>query len=217
MILLVLAFFIYGIFSPSWAARLWYNVRTFPQRMASWMSPDLEFLDYDNYKIGISSIGDKIWDKIGLWDEEFDVNLWNKNDVEIGEKSGEESEIYVEKNIEKGDDSQLIEKQTIKSFPKSMKFFQLLKLKENNKKWNLLEDKTGDILELSWCSKADLIWVINKYIEKNLDDDTDILVTVEYEDDSVDPQKIVLQTQKKSSSDVYNTVSSESLLDDLFE
>ena len=217
MILLVLAFFIYGIFSPSWAARLWYNVKTFPQRMASWMYPDLEFLDYDNYKIGISSIGDKIWDKIGLWDEEFDVNLWNKNDVEIGEKSGEESEIYVEKNIEKGDDSQLIEKQTIKSFPKSMKFFQLLKLKENNKKWNLLEDKTGDILELSWCSKADLIWVINKYIEKNLDDDTDILVTVEYEDDSVDPQKIVLQTQKKSSSDVYKTVSSESLLDDLFE
>jgi hypothetical protein len=40
---------------------------------------------------------------------------------------------------------------------------------------------------------------------------------VEYEDDSADPQKIVLQTQKKSSSDVYNTVSSESLLDDLFE
>jgi hypothetical protein len=30
-----------------------------------------------------------------------------------------------------------------------------------------------------------------------LDDDTDILVTVEYEDDSSDPQKIILQTQKK--------------------
>jgi hypothetical protein len=35
-------------------------VRTFPQRMASWMSSDLEFLDYDKYKIDISSIGDKI-------------------------------------------------------------------------------------------------------------------------------------------------------------
>jgi hypothetical protein len=43
------------------------------------------------------------------------------------------------------------------------------------------------------------------------------LVTVEYEDDSADPQKIILQTQKKTSSGVYNLVSSDSLLDDLFE
>jgi hypothetical protein len=50
-----------------------------------------------------------------------------------------------------------------------------------------------------------------------LDDDTDILVTVEYEEDSADPQKIILQTQQKSSSNVYKTVSSKSLVDNLFE
>ena len=184
--------------------------------MASWMSPDLEFLDYDNYKIDISSIGDKIWDKIGLWDEELDLNLWNKNDVETWED--EESEINEEENIEKDDDSQSIEKQTIKSFPKITKFFELPKLKENYKQENIVpEDKVEDIWSLNWYSKSDLIWVINKYIEKNLDDDTDILVTVEYEDDSADPQKIILQTQKKTSSGVYNLVSSDSLLDDLFE
>jgi hypothetical protein len=37
--------------------------------------------------------------------------------------------------------------------------------------------------------------IINKYIEKNLDDDTDILVTVEYDDETKNPQKIILQTQ----------------------
>jgi hypothetical protein len=50
-----------------------------------------------------------------------------------------------------------------------------------------------------------------------LNDDTDILVTVEYEDDSGDPQKIILQTQQKSSSGVYRTASSKSLVNDLFE
>jgi hypothetical protein len=50
---------------------------------------------------------------------------------------------------------------------------------------------------LTWYSKSDLFWIINTYIEKNLDDDTDILVTVEYEGDSNDPQKITLQTQPK--------------------
>ncbi|MDR0860731.1 MAG: hypothetical protein LBO09_07335 [Candidatus Peribacteria bacterium] len=35
IILLGLAFFIYGLFSPSGASRLRYGVKTFPQRMAS--------------------------------------------------------------------------------------------------------------------------------------------------------------------------------------
>ena len=182
------------------------------------MSPDLEFLDYDNYKIDISSIWDKIWDKIGLGDGEIDLSLGDGDDFEIGEKSDEESEIYVEENTEKDEDSQSIEKQIIKSFPKSMKFFELPKLKESNKQENLIpEDKTEGVWELKWYSKADLIWVINKYIEKNLDDDTDILVTVEYEDDSADPQKIILQTQQRTDWDNYSMVVSWDLLDDLFK
>ena len=185
------------------------------------MSSDLEFLDYDKYKIDISSIGDKIWDKIGLGDGEIDLNLRDKNNVETGEKLGEESEIYKEESTgkdERDGDSKLVGKQTIKSFPKSMKFFEFPELKENNKQENILpEDEIGDIWELNWYSKADLIWVINKYIEKNLDDDTDILVTVEYEDDSADPQKIILQTQSRSLSDIHQLTSSDSLLDDLFK
>ena len=55
-ILLCLAFFIYGLFNPSGASRLWYNIRTFPQRITSWISSNKEFLDYDTYKLDISSI-----------------------------------------------------------------------------------------------------------------------------------------------------------------
>jgi hypothetical protein len=50
-----------------------------------------------------------------------------------------------------------------------------------------------------------------------LDDDTDILVTVEYEDEFSDPQKIILQTQPKSVVNMEQTQSSNSLVDDLFK
>jgi predicted PurR-regulated permease PerM len=56
LILLVLAFFIYGIFNSSGASRLWYNVRTFPQRVTSWISDKKEFLDYDSYKLNLSDV-----------------------------------------------------------------------------------------------------------------------------------------------------------------
>jgi len=47
VMLLVIAFFIYGLFSPSGAARLWYNVKSFPQRVAFWMG-GTEFVSYDS-------------------------------------------------------------------------------------------------------------------------------------------------------------------------
>ncbi len=212
---MVLAFFIYGIFSPSWAARLWYNVRTFPQRMAGWMSNSSEFLDYDSYKSKISSIWneiwDKIWDKIGLADVELDLD--DKTDIDIDENIVVDEKNIVDKNVEKKSDYQLDGKQIIKSFPRSVKLIEIPKLE-----WGKAEENESEIdWAFTWYSKSDLIWVINKYIEKNLDDDTDILVTVEYEDDSGDPQKIILQTQQKSSSGVYRTASSKSLVNDLFE
>ena len=55
VILLILAFFIYGLFNPSGASRLWYNVRTFPQRVSSWISNN-SFMDYDSYRLDISSV-----------------------------------------------------------------------------------------------------------------------------------------------------------------
>ena len=217
VILLVLAFFIYGIFSPSWAAKLWYNVRTFPNRVTSWISSGKEFLDYDTYKSKVSSIwdeiGDKIWDKIWdtiswVTDEIGEINLRDNVDIDINsvENKWIEENKNVE-NIEKLGKSQSA--QTIKSFPTHIKFVEIPGLN-----W---ETGIESGWVLTWYSKSDLLWVINKYIENNLDDNTDILVTVEYEDDFSDPQKIILQTQQKSTVNVEQTQSSNSLVDDLFQ
>ena len=75
---MVLAFFIYGIFNPSWASRLWYNVRTFPQRVTSWISDKKEFLDYDSYKLNLSNV----WAKI-KWEE--DTSSVRDSDTEVKE------------------------------------------------------------------------------------------------------------------------------------
>ena len=195
---MALAFFIYGIFNPSWAARLWYNVRTFPSRVTSWISSGKEFLDYDSYKSKITSIWDSIWDKVeSLGDRVEDFNLKDEIDIDIKYDEKEEKEEKNEKkdseNVVKDEDSSHSEKQTIKSFPKSIKFVEFPSLNGKNKH----ENKSEIIWQLTWYSKSDLLWVINKYIEENLDDDTDILVTVEYEDDSNDPQRIILETQSK--------------------
>jgi len=216
--LLVLAFFIYGIFNPSGAARLWYNVRTFPQRMAWWMWSTKEYLDYNTYKSKISSIWDNIWDSIsdGIWDK---INLgWNSEiegldfedelDMDVDSYDDKkDSEVIESENI--GDSS---ERQSIKAFPKFVKFIDIPQLDVEKKSGN----KSDGSLPLTWYSKSDLIWVINKYIEKNLDDDTDILVTVEYEDDSSDPQKIILQTQKKTIWEKHSATVSWDLLDKIF-
>jgi hypothetical protein len=47
-----------------------------------------------------------------------------------------------------------------------------------------------------------------------LDDDTDVLVTVEYGEDSADPQKIILQTQSKNEHSVVN---SDDLMGNVFQ
>ena len=80
VILLALAFMIYGFISPSWAARLWYNLRTFPDRVSSRLSQQ-EFLDYDSYKE---------WKKL-IWLDE-DENTSNSSDVEKGESDTDNSD-----------------------------------------------------------------------------------------------------------------------------
>lgn len=149
-----------------------------------------EFLDYDKYKSTISSIWDKIWDKIDIDTDieipDVDIDITSDDETEEdtthidNEKVEEKSEEKVE------NDSKTSEWQTIKSFPKPTKFLEIPDL----------EHATPQ-KELSWYSKSDLFWIINTYIDNNLDDDTDILVTVEYEDDSNDPQKIILETQQR--------------------
>ena len=165
--------------------------------MAGWMWSTKEFLDYDNYKSKISSIWDSIWDKVESIGDGIE-NLGDKIDIDVdiednldkNDKIEKESDVKdIEINeIEKSDKDWKV----IRSFAKniSLKFIDVKSLETEK-----ADHQDENIL--TWYSKSDLFWIINTYIEKNLDDDTDILVTVEYEGDSNDPQKITLQTQPK--------------------
>lgn len=211
--MLALAFFIYGIFNPSWAARLWYNVRTFPSRMASRMWSGKEFLDYNTYKSKISSV----WDDISyIIDNVWDKNGLNIDDLGIDDSKIEEDEVdYSEDDSDNGSvedveyDYEKVEenkgKNVIKAFPRAVKFVEIPEIKQDG------ESNNNDVLP--WYSRTDLLWIINRYLEKNLDDNTDILVTVEYDEDSADPQKIILQTQPK---DEHSVSSSNNLMDEVF-
>ena len=182
-ILLILAFFIYWIFSPSWAGKLWYNVRTFPQRITSWIS-DKNFLDYESYKSSLSEIWEDI--KSDLTDNE----IIEKSDEKFDEENSLDSEEnFKDEKIETSTDNNESkdDKWQIKRFLKITKFPDLSK--------SVNVEKTNAVV--TWYSKSDVLWIINWYIENNLDDDTDILVTVEYEEDYNDPQKITLQTQPR--------------------
>ncbi len=174
-----------------------------------------EFLDYDTYKSKISSIWDSIWDKIGdIWDKisssvdgENNGNLdWGKeidideNEVDYDEEIENETENDQEKTAKNSG------KNIIKAFPNAIRF---VKIPELN-----VETKPENVWILSWYSRTDLLWVINRYLEKNLDDDTDVLVTVEYGEDSADPQKIILQTQSKNEHSVVN---SDDLMGNVFQ
>ena len=160
LIFLILAFFIYWIFSPSWASRLWYNVKTFPKRVNSWVS-NQKFLDYDTYRLDISSVGAK---------EDSDIVTSVSEDKDI-------------KWLDSDSDSN----------------------SKKNSKVNNVKSSEGEATKKSdyknkWYSASDVLAVINKYIKDNLDDDTDILVTIEYNDDNDSPEKIVLKTQNNKVS-----------------
>ena len=190
LILLVLAFFIYGIFNPSWASRLWYNVRTFPQRVTSWISDKTTFLDYDSYKLNLSDV----WAKI-KGDE--DTSSVRDTDIEVEDNT--------KKSEEKKEDK--TEDKTIQSF--SGLAPQFVEVQQPTKK---LDSKNNP----EWYSKSDLVGIIGNYVEKNLDDDTNILVTVEYTKDVSNPDKIILETQPKSSDNCHSVSTSRVWLKNLF-
>ena len=153
------------------------------------MSEGADFLDYDSYKSKISSIWDEIWDKIGLWD---DVDLDSQIDIDQKTEEKEEQEEKIIETVDKTKDSEPEEK-VIEAFPDSIQLVDVPWIEDTE----VQEDRIEDDWILTWYSKSDLFWIINTYLENNLDDDTDVLVTVEYEDDNADPQKIILQTQSK--------------------
>lgn len=210
VILLVIAFFIYGLFSPSWASKLWYNIRTFPNRVVSRFS-NKSFTDYNTYKLDISWIWSE--DKINLEDNlnlgdtninsDFDLefDIWNSNDdLDVDDLEVNDNYIYADDdkyntNVEIIESNQNIEKinsdkNIIKSF---WNIFPLKFVNMNEKIWKGSEENQ----DISWYSKTDLLWTISTYIEKNLWDETEILVTIEYNDEW-EADKIILKTQPKS-------------------
>ena len=184
-ILLCLAFFIYWLFSPSGASRLRYNVRTFPDRIQSWFS-NKSFLDYDSYKLKLPLVWSD-WDENA--DESENLKIEKSESVGKDEISQQEDANELEKNVEKSDS----EEKSIKSFSSisSIKFVNL------DKKLDSISHSGNN---LSWYSKSELLWIIGNYIEKNLKDDNEIVVTVEYVDES-DLDKIILKTQPKSQNE----------------
>ena len=104
--------------------------------MAGWMWSTKEFLDYDSYKSKISSIWDSIGDKVESLGDGIE-NMGDKIDIDVTSSENEkEIEIKdkgeVEKNTEKEDSSQTSDEQTIKSFPKSVDFVWISDIKWKN-------------------------------------------------------------------------------------
>lgn len=184
VIILVIAFFIYGLFSPSWAAKLWYNVRTFPDRVVSRFS-DQTFLDYDNYKLKFSDDDSKDTRKSG----KKVIDKSDENDVEA------EDEVIVEK-IEKTEKKEELVRDESEEDLSAQAFSDTSSIRFSD----ILNSKSNDDLGEAMYSQKEVWGVITQYVEENLDDDNEILVTVTYDEKSKSPEKIVLQPQKEHSS-----------------
>lgn len=221
-ILLIIAFFIYGLFSPAWASKLWYNVRTFPDRLVSWFS-NKSFVDYDSYKLNISKIWSKDksdWEDIEL-DSNLDVDI--NSDIDLNpdidtdmnlDLDNDYTESYKENSSEKKNntdveiininESMKVNKNnnSNKNVAKSFRNISPLKfVNMKDKIWNETEVNENEVNEdVSWYSKSDLLWIISTYIENNLTDDTEILVTIEYSETG-EADKIILKTQPKYKSE----------------
>ena len=202
--MLCLAFFIYWIFNPSWASRLWYNIRTFPQRVTSWIS-DKSFLDYDSYKLDLKDVWDEIEESVTKHlDDEEDENVVDDELTDDGEILDVKEDDSVDENKDKNsnknndkdnngkDKKNSKSKNTIKSFPKSIRFVEMPGV--NGISWSK-EDVSSFWY---WYSKSDILSIVSEYIEDNLDENTNILVTVEYEEDSSNPERIILRTWSKN-------------------
>lgn len=171
---------IYGLFSPSWAAKLRYNLRTFPHRVSSRISGQ-NFVDYDSYKL---SSADNV--SIDLPEIEPIIDLRSESEIPTG-------------NMQNNSDATSTDK-TIQSF--SWLVPQFVEIETS------VVDPDSDKSIDTWYSKSDLLWIINSYIETHLDDDTDILVTVEHNGDKSDPEKIILQPYPKNNNQHWSAITS---------
>ena len=136
-------------------------------------------MDYDGYKLNIPDV----WAKIS-----------SENNSETVRGSGNES---VDNNVQnESKEKKVSDDDTWKDYSWGSKF-------SNNDFSNNDSEKKESTNVIPWYSKDDLLGIVTKYVENNLDDDTDILVTIEYEDDVTNPDKIILRTQTKAENDLH--------------
>lgn len=202
IILLWLAFMIYWFISPSWAAKLWYNVRTFPNRVSSWLS-EKRFLNYEEYK------NTKVVD---LWEENIDsADEETKSELKEEDVTEQNEEPTLSDNIDKKE--QIVQEEfeqqdkSLSSLMDNIKFVDL----DGVISWKMETQESW-----LWYSRSELLTIISDYIQHNLDDESDIVVTVQYnEKDEV--EKIILKKQDKSWQQHYSSFSWDFAIDEYKE
>ena len=159
----------------------------------SWVS-NKSFLNYDNYKLNLPStkiddVVDKI-DNVKIDDIKPDKDTTEKDKEEKNEDK-KEIKKEDEKNNKVSENEETVEStsksaQSFASLP-PIKFFDI-ELKGSS--------KSESEKEYTWYSESNLLWLMSQYIEKNLWDNNEILVTVEY--DNLDQiSRIILKSKGK--------------------
>ena len=165
----------------------------------SWVS-NKSFLNYDNYKLNLPStkiddVVDKI-DNIKIDDIKVDKDDTEK-DKEEKKENKKDKKTKDEKNNKVSENEETVEStgkfaQSFASLP-PIKFFDI-KLKDSSKSES--ENEFVGYNEFAGYSDSNLLWLMSQYIEKNLWDNNEILVTVEYDDlDKIN--RIILKSGEK--------------------
>ena len=166
----------------------------------SWFS-NKSFIDYDTYKLDFSSIWLKDKTNLEKMDLNLDTNI-DASDTDIDLDTDYTDDAMINQNeydtdVEIIDGKESLDVSTKSSNQKNVakSLWNISPLKFVNMKeklWNESEINQ----EVSWYSKSDLLWIISNYIQENLKDNTEILVTIEYNEEW-EADKIILKTQPK--------------------
>lgn len=173
-----------------------------PDRVVSWFS-NQTFVDYESYK-WLKDVDLSVWDKIDLDLEVEESNESDKVKKEETSKKSKKQEKKQEKLEEKSDSksNEKVEEgeQVANSF---ISPFSKIDFATSALSW---KEQSPSVNESNQVSDEEIMKALEEYLWKNLDEDTDILVTVEYPDGGERPEKIILQTQDKTHSSAVKRV-----------
>ena len=156
-------------------------------------------MDYDSYKLNIWSSSSKEEKAGDVDDADADDTYGKTPDIE-SDVDAQDSNAEIKQESEDREESNKWEKIKLLPDVKSEKLIKFLESMNNNE---IIVDSP-----LTWYSKTDLLKIVSNYVEGNLNKNTDILVTIQYEDD--EPQKIILQPQETSKKSLLSNSESDS-------